>query len=229
MSLTFFINQGASASVVALPSNGFNTFGLSGSIYSGVKSGVIYSGVKFAADGMIYERQAAGGWSSIGTWLLNGTNSDFYIVRTIDSGTLTTDAGAGPLVLSTDREYDVQQSSVGTKTTFVSFEIQNVGSSDTFVDGNVTTGTDRVTLTGHPFTSADSAILTSSGTLPAGLALATTYYIKSIDANTVEFYSDVALANIVDITAAAGGGTHTISHYVVKASNTYKFLAIKDF
>lgn len=81
---------------------------------------------------------------------------------------------------------------------------------DTFTDGDVTVGTDRVTLTSHPFTSGQLARLFTSGTLPAGLALATNYYIKSIDANTVEFYSDSALTSIVDITAAAGGGTHTI-------------------
>ena len=118
MSLTFFINTGVSASVVALPSNSFNTHGT---------SGTIYSGVKFAADGNIYERQPGGGWSNIGAWLLNGTNSDFYIARGTPTGTLTTDAGAGPLVLSTDRTYDVQRSTDGTNQSSVSFEIQNVG------------------------------------------------------------------------------------------------------
>ena len=82
---------------------------------------------------------------------------------------------------------------------------------DTFVDGNVNTGTDRITVTTHPLVTNQAVTLTTSGTLPAGLALSTTYYIREIDANTIEFYSDAALANIVDITAAAGGGTHTIT------------------
>jgi len=83
-------------------------------------------------------------------------------------------------------------------------------SADTFVDGDVATGTDRITLTAHFHANADEVTLTSSGTLPAGLALATTYYTKSIDVDTIELYSDVGLSSIVDITAAAGGGTHKI-------------------
>jgi len=83
-------------------------------------------------------------------------------------------------------------------------------SADTFVDGNVTTGTDRITLTAHFHANADEVTLTTTGTLPAGLALATTYYVRSIDVDTIELYSDSGLTSIVDITAAAGGGTHKI-------------------
>jgi hypothetical protein len=83
--------------------------------------------------------------------------------------------------------------------------------SDTFVDGNVTTGTDRITVTATPLRTGMKVQLTTGGTLPAGLALATDYYVKLIDANTIELYSDSNRINIVDITAAAGGGTHTIT------------------
>ena len=85
-----------------------------------------------------------------------------------------------------------------------------VTTTDTFVDGNVTVGTDRITMTSHTFGNRMDVQLTTTGTLPAGLALATTYYTKKIDANTIELYSDLALTSIVDITAAASGGTHTI-------------------
>jgi len=83
-------------------------------------------------------------------------------------------------------------------------------SEDTFLDAAVNTTTDRITITDHNHWNADEVTLTSTGTLPAGLALATTYYIKNIDDDTIEFYSDSGLSSIVDITAAAGGGTHTI-------------------
>jgi len=91
-------------------------------------TGTIYSGLKLDADGNAYERQAAGGWSSIGAWLVNGTNSDFYVRRTIDSGSLTTDAGGsvGDLrQLSTDRIWDVQKLNNGEKETNVTFTIVN--------------------------------------------------------------------------------------------------------
>lgn len=82
---------------------------------------------------------------------------------------------------------------------------------DTFVDANVNTGTDRITLTAHDLVSSESCTLTTTGTLPTGLATSTTYYIKVIDANTIELYSNATLATIVDITAASGGGTHTLT------------------
>jgi hypothetical protein len=89
--------------------------------------------------------------------------------------------------------------------------VTDVDTADTFEDGDVTTGTDRITVTAHPFIDGAKVQLTTTGTLPAGLALATDYYVEVVDANTIEFYSDVARTSIVDITAAAGGGTHTIT------------------
>lgn len=123
MSLLFFTNSssaGASGDVATLPINDFTTQGF---------TGTVYSGVKFDNDGNIYERQAGGGWSSIGAWLLSGTASDFYIKRTIDTGSLTTDGGAGPLILSTDRIYDLQRTTDGEDASRVTFSIVDIGDS----------------------------------------------------------------------------------------------------
>ncbi len=100
-------------------------------------------------------------------------------------------------------------------------------SADTFVDGDVNTGTDRITLSDHFYADSQAVTLTSSGTLPAGLALATTYYVKSIDKDTIELYTTAALSVIVDITAAAGGGTHTITRDAVniRVTNNQSFNA----
>jgi hypothetical protein len=87
----------------------------------------------------------------------------------------------------------------------------NETKTDDFVDGDVTVGTDLITLTGHPFADNDIVRLTTTGTLPTGLATATTYFVKSVDANTISLYSDYGLTSIVDITDAAGGGTHTVT------------------
>ena len=109
-------HSGTLANAVHIPSNEFATGGV---------SGTIFSGVKFDADGNMYERQAAGGWSNVGSWLLRGTNTTFYISRTEDSGTLTTDAGAGPLQMNADRIYDVQQAIDGEKMANVTFSISD--------------------------------------------------------------------------------------------------------
>ncbi len=97
--------------------------------------------------------------------------------------------------------------------------------SQTFVDANVTTGTDTITVTGHGFHLGLPVQLTTSGTLPAGLALATTYYVISMTVDTFKLASSYANALVptpVDITAAAGGGTHTI---VIQNNSTFSILA----
>jgi hypothetical protein len=94
-------------------------------------SGTVYSGVKFGSNGWLYARQANGGWSFFGVWLVSGANSNFNVTRVINSGTLTTDAGAGPLVLSADRIYDVQYSAPGLKTATVTFTIDSITPAET--------------------------------------------------------------------------------------------------
>jgi hypothetical protein len=84
---------------------------------------------------------------------------------------------------------------------------------DTFIDGDVTVGTDDITLTSHNFLTGDDVTLTTTGTLPAGLSTGTDYYVIYVDANTIRLANSLANAYAgtqVDITAAAGGGTHTV-------------------
>jgi hypothetical protein len=63
--------------------------------------------------------------------------------------------------------------------------------------------------------------LTTSGVLPAGLALATTYYAIIVDTNNIKpaaTYTDAVNGIAVDITTAAGGGTHTVNVSTVTIS-----------
>lgn len=116
MSLMYVPRGGVTADPVRIIANDFYTFG---------QNATIYSGARFGADGNIYERQANGGWSNIGSWLMNGTAATYYLLRTIDSGTLTTDAGAGPLQMNANLDYDIQKNGDGYKTTTVTFQISN--------------------------------------------------------------------------------------------------------
>ena len=90
-----------------------------------------------------------------------------------------------------------------------------LGINRTFIDGDVTTGTDVIGDTAHGFTTGEGPVrLTSSGTLPAGLAVDTDYWIITVDANSIALAVSRAgaLSDVrVDITAAAGGGTHTVN------------------
>ncbi len=91
----------------------------------------------------------------------------------------------------------------------------NTPSATTFVDGDVTVGTDLITKAAHGLTTTGLKVqLTSSGTLPAGLALATDYFVIVVTSGTYMLASSLANAQAgtaVDITAAAGGGTHTVT------------------
>lgn len=97
---------------------------------------------------------------------------------------------------------------------------------DTFVDGDVDTtdgaSGNSVNIAGHNFVTLDRVRLTSTGTLPAGLALATDYWIIRLDANNFQFAASVADAvagTDVDITGAVGGGTHTLTPWAEENTN----------
>jgi hypothetical protein len=116
---------GAGANVVALPSGNLANFDT---------LGPVYSGLKFSTDGNLYKNQPNGGWTSLGPWLLRGTASSFYVGRRIDAGSLSNDAGgtlATPLQLNADRTFNIVQSSSGSTTAEVYFEL------GTAVDGTV--------------------------------------------------------------------------------------------
>ncbi len=85
----------------------------------------------------------------------------------------------------------------------------------TFVDGGVNTTTEVITSTAHGFPTTGLKVrLTTSGVLPGGLALATDYFVIVMSANTLKLASSLVLAlagTPIDITSAAGGGTHTIT------------------
>lgn len=88
---------------------------------------------------------------------------------------------------------------------------------DTFADGDVDTtdgaSGNSVNIASHNFVTLDKVQLSSSGTLPGGLSTVTDYWIIRLDANNIQFAASVADAvagTDIDITSAAGGGTHTI-------------------
>lgn len=106
---------------------------VTGHNYANIADGVdTYSGVKFAADGNMYAYQAAGGTTNIGSWLVSGAVADYYLVSTIDSGTLDTDAGRGPLQLNADRVYYCLDTTagVGFETATVTFTIEDAATTD---------------------------------------------------------------------------------------------------
>jgi hypothetical protein len=87
-------------------------------------------------------------------------------------------------------------------------------SNKTFVDANVSVANDTITIVNHGFTTGMLFTLTTTGTLPGGLALSTNYYAIVVDASTIKVASsqaNAAAGTAIDITSASGGGTHTVN------------------
>lgn len=89
-----------------------------------------------------------------------------------------------------------------------------------FQPADVNTTTNRITLTGHGYTSGDSVVLqTPAGsTLAAGVSANTRYYVNVVDANTLELHTNVGLSAIVDITTT-GTGSQRIFKIVPRVVN----------
>lgn len=85
-----------------------------------------------------------------------------------------------------------------------------------FVDGDVNTGTDVITETAHGMTTGNGPFrLSTTGVLPTGTGIAvdTNVWIIAPTADTYKLATSKANAlagTAIDITAASGGGTHTL-------------------
>ncbi|MEO8648910.1 MAG: hypothetical protein ABI539_07060, partial [Acidobacteriota bacterium] len=89
----------------------------------------------------------------------------------------------------------------------------------TFIDADVNTSTNVITKANHGIGSVAGVVAAvsfsnSGGALPGGLSAVRTYWFRTINANTGTVHATLADAqagtNILDITSAAGGGTHTM-------------------
>jgi hypothetical protein len=93
--------------------------------------------------------------------------------------------------------------------------VADINPVDTFVDGDVNTSTNAITLSAHTLRTGVKCTLTNSGgALPGGLAVSTNYYVIKVDANTIKLANSLdnaLLENPIDITSAAGGGTHSLT------------------
>ena len=97
-----------------------------------------------------------------------------------------------------------------------------------FVDGDVDPSdpNDSITETDHGLLIGDRVQLTTTGTLPTGLSLATDYFVIKVDNDTIQLatsFANAVAGTQVDITAASGGGTHTLTTFsnIVVASGSF--------
>lgn len=94
----------------------------------------------------------------------------------------------------------------------------------TFASTDVNTGTEQITVTASPEIKTGRKIqLTTTGTLPTGLSLATDYYIIVVDSTHISLATSLANAyagTAINLTGAGSGtntGTGTLSTYTLGA------------
>jgi hypothetical protein len=107
-------------------------------------------------------------------------------------------------------------SAVGASLVYNAGVILFQGSTTANKTASINPSTNRLTVTAHGLTNADPVTLTvdTGGTYPSNgqsVTGSTLLYAKSIDANTIELYTDVALTTIVDFTDS-GSGTRRIRY-----------------
>lgn len=81
-----------------------------------------------------------------------------------------------------------------------------------FVDAAVSTGADTITISNHGFSNGDMVMFNNTGgALPTGLTADVAYYVVSTATSTFKVSATTG-GSAIDITAAAGGGTHFVSN-----------------
>ena len=91
----------------------------------------------------------------------------------------------------------------------------------TFEDTDVNTTFEQITASAHGYKTGLKVRLSTTGVLPGGLAAATDYYVIYNDGNVIQLATSAANAaagTAIDITSAAGGGTHTITPQALSAN-----------
>ena len=84
---------------------------------------------------------------------------------------------------------------------------------------NVNYGTNRITISTHGFVNGDCVMYSPLANASiSGLSSAIPYFIKRIDANTVELYAEYYLTNIVAL-GTSSTGTHTLTINAINITN----------
>lgn len=124
--------------------------------------------------------------------------------------------------------YDASYSTAYSKVWLQTHDYLHYYNTISFASASVNTSTDKITagLHGLPSSPGWKGQFTTTGTLPAPLSIATNYYAKRIDNNTLEIYTDSTLLSKVDLTTQ-GSGTHTFTPDNTYNNNRHRHFSIE--
>ncbi len=95
-----------------------------------------YARIRYATSGIEYQTNLAsssGTPTSRGNWLDFGLNSEVWVQRVINTGSLSLDPGSGRLQLSTERIFGVQRNGQGNKTCNLTFNFYDAASGGSLI------------------------------------------------------------------------------------------------
>lgn len=91
----------------------------------------------------------------------------------------------------------------------------------TWTNTDVSTGADTITITNHGLQTGLGFRVTTAGTLPAPLAINTTYFVIRVDANTIQVassYANAIAGTELDLTTTGAGVSTLTYNYTLKDS-----------
>ena len=146
------------------------------------------------------------------------TSVENRLYLTLLSGSKFTATSASPNFIADNNA--TSSTLVLASTTIVSFS-----AAATNVSGAVDSDADTLILTSHGLTNGDP-VTYSSGVNVAlgGLVSGNVYYVKVINANTVQLYKEYSLSTVMNITSSASG-THTLTISAVNTTGNVIYLA----
>jgi len=87
----------------------------------------------------------------------------------------------------------------------------------------------RITISGHAFTSGDPVTYISApNTAIGGMINGSVYYVKVINANTIELYEDYYLLNKIEFLSSSTG-THSLTVHTINLTNNSMYVAAHTF
>lgn len=163
---------------------------------------------------------------------VDGSNAQYSSQTEIDNAILTADGEVCSLIartiqspfqstfIQTSSALPAPKSPLPARIGAILSVLTQDGGTQTFTSADVNVSANQILVTNHGLVTGQKVQLTTSGTLPTGLSLATDYYVIRITASTFKFATSSwnAFQGTAVTMSAVGSGTNTITGQYVEGT-----------
>ena len=142
------------------------------------------------------------------------SNRDYLLAATLTKAILFANDSEADEIVAEDGSYLVTEA--GDRIATTSYDKYVSYYSAAFATSDVNTSNETFTESSHKYQTGDAVQISSTTTIPGGLAAATTYYVINASSSTIKLATTLALAKAgtaINLTSQ-GAGTHTIQSVV---------------